>query len=269
MAKAWLILSGKGGVGKTLITASLATALSSRKERVCAIDAVTGMRDLDMMLGLEDRIVYDMLDVIRGDCTMDEALVSPPDLPRLSLLPAAQFARSSEVEAKAFAKLVRKLKSRFDHVLIDCPAGLEDNLRALVSDEITDCIVIATTDDMCIRSAERAVAALADCGVTYPHLIVNRLDAALIVSGEMYTAATVAQTLDLPLLGEIPEDPPLRRAVLGHKNPLQIDCEGRNALCRIAQRMLGEDVPLPAVGGTKPSLFRRPHLKPLKEVRAD
>lgn len=268
MAKAWLILSGKGGVGKTLITAALATAISSRKTRVCAIDASTGLRDLDMALGLENRIVYDMLDLIRGECTMEEALVSTENA-RLSLLPAAQFARASDVDAKSFGKIVRKMKTRFDHVLIDCPSGLEDSLRSLTGSEITDCVIVATPDDNCIRSAERAVTVLAECGLTYPHLIVNRLDHDLIVSGEMYTASTVAQTLDLPLLGEVPEDPALRRALLTHKDPTQIDCEGRHALCRIARRMLGEDVPLPAIGGTKPGLFRRPHLKPLKEVRAD
>ena len=268
MAKAWLIFSGKGGVGKTLITAALATAIQSRKERVCAVDAVTGLRDLDMALGLENRIVYDMLDLIRGECTMEEALVSPSDS-RLCLLPAAQFASPGDVDAKAFAKLVRKLKAKFDHVLIDCPAGIADNLRSLISDEIDECIAVTTPDDASVRCVERAVSVLGECGVDHPYLIVNRLDSDLIVSGEMYTASTVAQTLDLPLLGEVPEDALLRRAMLTHKNVMQIDCEGRHALARIAKRMCGEDVALPAIGGSKPGLFRRPHLKPLKEVRAD
>lgn len=269
MGKAWLILSGKGGVGKSTIAAALGTALSLEKERVCIIDADIGLRDQDILLGLENRIVYDLLDVLNGDCTAEQALVKPLEYPRLSLLPAAQFARSADLDIKALRKLLPKLKLAFDHVLIDCPTGIEDNVRNLLTDACNAALIICTPDDMCIRNAERVIAVLDEAKAPRPQLIVNRLESELISAGEMYSAKTVAETLDIQLLGEVPDDSAVYRALLTHKNLMLFDCEGQRALRRIAQRMRGVTVDLPAYGSRKPSLFSRKVYRPLKEVQAD
>ena len=269
MGKAWLILSGKGGVGKSTIAAALATALSLEKERVCVIDADIGLRDLDILLGLENRIVYDLLDVLNGDCTLKQALVEPLEYSRLSLLPAAQMARSGDLDPKAFVKQLKKLKLAFDHVLIDCPTGMEESVRALMTDACDEVLVVCTPDDMCIRNAERMLALTDEKQMKLRRLIVNRLQSDLIAAGEMYPAATVAATLDVPLLGEIPDDPILYRALLRHRNPLSFDCEGQRAFRRIAQRMRGVTVALPAFGSHKPGLVQRLTFPRMKEVRPD
>lgn len=160
---------------------------------------------------------------------MDDALVVPkPDaLPNLSLLPASQFARAKELEAKAFRKILRTLKSNFDHVLIDAPAGIERSLRGLLSNEINECVLVCTPDDVCIRNAERTASVLRKKGLTVQRVIVNRLNPDYIRRGEMYAAQTVALTLDMPLLGEIPEDAEIYRALLHHQSVMEGESEGR------------------------------------------
>ncbi len=267
MGTAWMIASGKGGVGKSTVTACVGRAMARTGRKVCIVDGDVGLRDQDAMLGLADRIVYDLLDVLEGRCRLEQALASPEDEERLTLLPASQFARAKEVKPGAFRKLLYKLKLRFDVVLIDCPAGIERSLRGLMNDAIDETVLICTPDDVCIRNVERAAGLIAQKELPRPRLIVNRLDEALIRGGEMYAAATVAATLDLELLGEIPDDPFLYRAALLHLSPMEIDCESREALLRIADRMMGLDRPLPGIGTTRLNWFRRLFDPTLKEVK--
>ena len=168
MGTAWIIASGKGGVGKSTLSACLGMEIARNGQRVCIVDADIGLRDQDVLLGVQDCIVYDILDVANGICPVDDALVVPkPDaLPNLSLLPASQFARAKELEAKAFRKILRTLKSNFDHVLIDAPAGIERSLRGLLSNEINECVLVCTPDDVCIRNAERTASVLRKKGLT-------------------------------------------------------------------------------------------------------
>lgn len=259
MGTAWIIASGKGGVGKSTLSACLGMEIARNGQRVCIVDADIGLRDQDVLLGVQDCIVYDILDVANGICPVDDALVVPkPDaLPNLSLLPASQFARAKELEAKAFRKILRTLKSNFDHVLIDAPAGIERSLRGLLSNEINECVLVCTPDDVCIRNAERTASVLRKKGLTAQRVIVNRLNPDYIRRGEMYAAQTVALTLDVPLLGEIPEDAEIYRALLHHQSVMEGESEGRNAIARIALRMTTDaDVPLPEYG-QKRTLFQR------------
>lgn len=267
MSKTWLIASGKGGVGKSTIVSCLATALARQGLRVCIVDADVGLRDQDALLGLENRIVYDLVDVCNKDCRLHQALISPPDMPTLHLLPAAQFARAKEVDPKAFRRLLADLRATHDHVLVDGPAGIERGLRGLLSAQYDETIIISTPDDVCIRNAERAVFTLEGKHLPWPSLIVNRLMPDIIRTGEMYAAQVVAQTLDLPLLGEIPEDATIYRAQLAHISPMDADCEGRRALLRIAGRMAGQDVPFPAYGAGKRPWYRRLLAPRIKEVK--
>ena len=196
MGTAWIIASGKGGVGKSTLSACLGMEIARNGQRVCIVDADIGLRDQDVLLGVQDCIVYDILDVANGICPVDDALVVPkPDaLPNLSLLPASQFARAKELEAKAFRKILRTLKSNFDHVLIDAPAGIERSLRGLLSNEINECVLVCTPDDVCIRNAERTASVLRKKGLTAQRVIVNRLNPDYIRLGEMYAAQTVSGT---------------------------------------------------------------------------
>ena len=160
MSTAWIIASGKGGVGKSTIAASVGITMAREGRKVCIIDGDVGLRDQDALLGLENRIVFDLLDVAEGRCRLEQALISPEEESRLSLLPANQFARAKELKPSAFRRILVRLKQKYDVVLIDCPAGIERNLRGLLNDEINECILVCTPDDICIRNAERAASVL-------------------------------------------------------------------------------------------------------------
>ena len=269
MSTAWIIASGKGGVGKSTITTNVGLAIAQAGKKVCIVDGDIGLRDLDVLLGLENRIAFDMLDVARGNCGLDQALISPLDAPNLSLLPANQFARAKELKADVFRRIIVRLKMRFDVILIDCPAGIERSLRGLLNQEIDECVLVCTPDDVCIRNAERTFGILTLKDMPRPRLIVNRLEEALIRADEMYSAAAVASALDMELLGEIPDDYFVYRAMLTHDTLLNIDCEARSAILRIAKRMLGDtDAPaLPGYGTKRLPWYRRWFEPTLKEVK--
>lgn len=266
MANVWLIASGKGGVGKSTITAGLGTGLARAGKRVCIVDTDIGLRDQDFMLGLENRVVFDLIDVAKKECLLAEALISPEATPGLSLLPASQFARSKDLDAQTFRSILVELKAVFDHILIDCPAGIERGLRSLLNEELTHTLLICTPDDVCIRNAERVAGLLAEKQAPAPQVIVNRLQEDLIRAGEMYSAQTVAQTLDLPLLGEVPDDRSVYRAALQHLPLMDVQCAACQALQRIVRRMNDEDAPLPGYGTAATPWFRQLFRPKLKEV---
>lgn len=270
MSKVWMIASGKGGVGKSTLTANIGRALAREGRKVCVVDTDIGLRDQDALLGLENRIVFDLLDVAERVCVLSQALISPEDESNLSLLPASQFARSKELERRAFRRVLKELKDNFDEVLIDCPAGIERGLRGLMNKEIDETVVVCTPDDVCIRNVERVVSIMEGKELPRPRVIVNRLDSDLVRSGEMYSAQTVASTLDVSLLGEVPDDPCVYRATLQHLSVMDIDCEARKTFQRIAKRMLGQDAPLPAYGTARLPWYRRVlHAGPEEVKRLD
>lgn len=267
MGKAWLVASGKGGVGKSTVVSSLGQALSRMGQKVCIIDADIGLRDQDALLGLENRIVYDLVDVCNKDCRLQQALISPGEDSTLFLLPASQFARAKELDPKAFRRIVAELKETFDHVLIDGPAGIERSLRGILTADYDETIIVCTPDDICIRNAERAVFTMEGKHLPHPQLIVNRLVPDLIEAGEMYSAQVVAQTLDLSLLGEIPDDRTVYRALITRLSLMDADCESQRALVRIARRMNGDSVPLPQLGTVKRAWYQQLFRRRIKEVK--
>ena len=258
--------SGKGGVGKSTVTANLAAALAQRGSRVIIIDADIGLRSQDALLSLENRIVYDLIDLAAGDCQPDQAILSNESVPGLYLLPAAQFSRAKKLDPRKFCRIIDNLRSSYDYILIDCPAGIERGLRNVLNAGADKVFLLTTPDDISVRSAERTRYLIEEKGVADICLIVNHLNEQLIRSGEMFSARTVSEVLDLPLLGEIPEDLSVYRSMLSHRLVLDIDCEARNAFMRIASRIQGKPVPFPAYGSRKKPFPRRLRYRPLKEV---
>lgn len=257
MAQTIAIASGKGGAGKSTVTANLGALLSRDGFRTLIIDADIGLRAQDALLGLENRVVYDLVDLIDGGCLPEEALLPCESWPGLFLLPAAQFSRAKAIDAKRFRRLLTPLRAGFDFVLIDCPAGLERGLRNVLGAGIDEILLVTAPDDLSLRCAERVRQLADEKGLERPRLIVNRIDPGLVRGHIMISAATASQVIDLPLLGEIPDDPAVGLALLKHTLPVLYDCEARRAFQRIASRLEGKETPFPDYGTEKEPFYRR------------
>ena len=266
LSQSVLITSGKGGVGKSTLTANLAVALARRGFSVVVIDADIGMRALDALLGLENSVVYDLIDVINKECIPEQALLEVPAVPGLRLLPASQFSRIGSLDSGRFRKLLKILKQSCDYVLIDSPAGIEKGFRILLNAVPDQSVLITTPDNLCVRDAERAAQLFESKHLPRPRLIVNRLDGELVRRGEMMSAKTAASVVDLPLLGEIPEDPVVYRAQLRTALFIDYDCPARRAVLRIAGRIAGESISFPEIGKEQIPFWRRIFPNKLKEV---
>ena len=266
MSKCIAVASGKGGVGKSVITANLAAALALNGSRVVVVDADIGLRSQDALLSLENRVVYDLVDLAKGECTLDQALLACESVPSLHLLPAAQFDRVKALRPDRFSDILHTLRTRYDYVFVDCPAGLERGLRNVLNAGVDETVLVVTPDDIALRSAERTAQVMDAKKAARPLLIVNRLDPVLVRSGEMMSAQTLAQVLDLQLLGVIPEDPVVYRSLLTHRLLVSCDCEARNAIVRIAGRLQGRTVRIPAFGVSRSRLFRHLFFRTVKEV---
>lgn len=256
MSQSWLILSGKGGVGKTMLTASLGMALAKRKLKCCCVDADLGLRDLDLLLGMENNVVFDMLDVARKDCKLKYALLQHHQLEDLSLLPASQSGSSKDLDGETFQKIVTKLKKRAGYVLTDAPAGVERGLKNLLPGSDYS-ILVTTPDDVSMRNAERVLALLEEKRRPRPMLVVNRVSTDLVLKGDMYSPQTVANVLDVPLLGYVPEDQAVVAALNRHESFMNQDCPAAQAMERICRRFLGEYVPLPEMIRKRKWFFRK------------
>ncbi len=243
LGRAIVVTSGKGGVGKTTTTANLGTALADAGKRVVVVDADVGLRNLDVVLGLENRIHKHLLDVIEKQATLDEALVRDRVRRSLYLLPAAQNREKDEVPEAAMAALVRTLQERFDFVLIDCPAGIEQGFRNAVIGA-GEAIVVTTPEVSAVRDADRVVGLLpAEMGT---RLIVNRVRPALVKKGTMMSVADVNNILRLDLVGVVPDEKEI--IIATNRGTPVVDIEGSEtgaAFRRIARRLLGERVAIP------------------------
>lgn len=254
MSQTWMIISGKGGVGKSMITSAVSIALARREMSCCCVDMDIGLRNLDMLLGMQNKVVYDVLDVAHKECKLKYALIGHPLHPQLSLLPAAQLGDVADMNAGDMERIVKKLKKRVGYVLLDAPAGLGRGIDNLLP-SVDHTILVVTPDDVSIRDAERVITRLEEAGKSRPMLIVNRVIPEMVADGEMYSPQTVAATLDVPLLGFVPEDRAVLAAINRHESFMEQNCPAREAVERITLRFLGEYVAMPSFETKKRGLF--------------
>lgn len=245
MGEAIVITSGKGGVGKTTTAANLGAALAMLGKKVCMIDTDIGLRNLDVLLGLENRIVFDLVDVVEGRSRLEQALVRDKRFEeRLVMLPASQTRDKNAVTQEQMEKLVRDLKPNYDYVLIDSPAGIEQGFHnaTVAADQA---IIVTTPEVSSIRDADRVIGILEKRGLTSPKLIINRIRPHMTKKLEQVGVDEIVQILGIDLLGIVPDD----EAVIKMTNegvPTVMDPHAKASLAyrNIARRILGESVPL-------------------------
>ena len=240
-----VITSGKGGVGKTTTSANIGTALAKSGMKVVLIDTDIGLRNLDLLLGLENRIVYTIVDVVEERCKLKQALVKDKKNPNLCLLAAAQTRDKSALNADQLKDICDKLKEDFDYVLIDCPAGIEQGFQNAIAG--ADRAIIVTTPEMsAIRDADRIIGLLeAKEGMDEYHLLINRVRPQMIKSNDMMSVEDVVEILSCELIGVIPEDTGIITST-NKGEPIVNEDESMagKAYRNVARRVMGEDVPL-------------------------
>jgi len=205
MSRIIVTTSGKGGVGKTTFTANIGMALARMGRTVVLVDADFGLRNLDLLLGLENRIVYTAVEVVTGECRLEQALVKDKREPKLVLLPAAQNRNKEAVTPEQMKQLVGTLTKNYEYIVIDCPAGIETGFKnAIVAAQ--EAIIVTTPEIAAVRDADRVVGLLEANGVKQIQLIVNRLRPAMVQMNDMMSVQDVQELLGIPLLGVVPED---------------------------------------------------------------
>ena len=249
------ITSGKGGVGKTTATANISVALAMRGQRVIALDADIGLRNLDVVMGLENRIVYDLVDAVEGRCRVRQAMVRDKRLPELYLLPAAQTRDKTAVTPEQMVEVCGDLRSEFDFILIDSPAGIEQGFRNAIT-PADEAIVVTTPEVSAVRDADRIIGLIEAAEKEPARLLINRLRPEMVEREDMLNIDDVLDILAIDLLGVVPEDEQIIIATnRGRPLALENHAQAGEAFSNIARRLLGEDVPLMTI--EKPSFFSR------------
>lgn len=244
MGEVIVITSGKGGVGKTTTTANIGTGLAAMGHKVVLVDTDIGLRNLDVVLGLENRIVYDLVDVVNENCRLKQALIKDKRFDHLFLLPAAQTKDKTAVNPEQMKKLCEDLKTEFDYVIIDCPAGIEQGFKNAIAGA-DRAIVVTTPEVSAVRDADRIIGLLEAAELNGPKLIINRIRPQMVKKGDMMDIDDMIEILAIDLLGVIPED----EAIVVSTNkgePVVLDNSSRagEAYRNISKRVTGQHVPL-------------------------
>lgn len=237
------VTSGKGGVGKTTTVANIAVALAAEGKKVVCIDGDIGLRNLDVILGLENRIVYDIVDIVEGRCRTRQAMIRDKRFPELFLIPAAQTRDKNAVSPSDMIKLCEELKSEFDWIIIDSPAGIERGFKNSIAP--SNIVIIVTNPEMsAVRDADRVVGLLEAEEKKAPYLVINRLKPDLVRRGDMLSVSDVYDLLRIEVIGIVPEDE--NTVIASNKGiPLAIEGKSRSGLAyrNIAKRLGGEKIP--------------------------
>lgn len=242
MGEVIVITSGKGGVGKTTTTANIGAGLAKLNKRVVVIDTDLGLRNLDVVMGLENRIVYNLIDVVEGKCRMKQALIKDKRYENLYLLPSAQTKDKSAVSPQQMKKLTEELAEEYDYVILDCPAGIEQGFKNAIAGA-KRAIVVTTPEVSAIRDADRIISLLGKNQITKIDLIINRIRMDMVKRGDMMSVEDVEEILAVNLLGVIPDD---EKVVIGTNQGepvIELDSLAGKAYFYICKRITGEDVP--------------------------
>ncbi|NLK00846.1 MAG: septum site-determining protein MinD [Clostridia bacterium] len=244
MGEVLVITSGKGGVGKTTTVANVGTGLAKEGHDVVLIDTDIGLRNLDVVLGLENRIVYDIVDVANGSCRLKQALIKDKRFDGLYLLPAAQTKEKTALTTDQMVELCESLKKDFDYVIIDCPAGIEQGFKNAIAGA-ERAVVLTTPEVAAVRDADRVIGLLEAAGITDPELIINRLRPQMVKHGDMMDIDDIIDILAVRLLGVVPEDE-LIVVSTNKGEPAVLDNKSRagEAYRNIIKRIVGEEVPI-------------------------
>lgn len=244
MGEAIVITSGKGGVGKTTTSANIGTALALQGKKVCMVDTDIGLRNLDVVMGLENRIIYDLVDVVEGRCRPAQALIKDKRFDELYLMPAAQTKDKDVISPDGVKKLIIELKNDFEYIIIDCPAGIEQGFRNAIAGA-DKAIVVTTPENAAVRDADRIIGLLENSNIRSPKLVINRVRANMMKNGEMLGIDEICSVLSIDLLGIVPDDEYVIKAANSGEPPV-MNPTSRAAIAyrNIARRILGETVPL-------------------------
>ncbi|GEK87975.1 septum site-determining protein MinD [Alkalibacterium putridalgicola] len=258
MGKAIVITSGKGGVGKTTSTANIGTALALQGKKVCLVDMDIGLRNLDVILGLENRIIYDIIDVVEGRAKLHQALIKDKRFnDQLFLLPAAQHADKNAINEIQMVDMVEELKKDFEYILIDCPAGIEQGFKNSIA-AADDAILVTTPEISAIRDADRIIGLIEQTAIEAPQLVINRIRKGMMEAGDVMDVEEITRHLSIKLLGIIFEDDEVVRAS-NKGNPVVLDPNhpSSQGYRNIARRILGDTVPLMTMKEEKVSIWKK------------
>jgi septum site-determining protein MinD len=245
MGRVIVVTSGKGGVGKTTTTANIGMALAQRNRKVAVIDADFGLRNLDLLLGLENRVVYTAVEVLAGECRLEQALVKDKRRPNLVLLPAAQNRTKDAVTPAQMRQLVMAIAKVYDYVLIDSPAGIEMGFQNAIA-AAQEALIVTTPEIAAVRDADRVIGLLEANNIKKTHLIVNRLRPKMVEANDMMSVEDVQEILAIPLIGVVPDD---ERVIVSTNRGEPLVTTGSapslagSAFDNIARRLEGETVP--------------------------
>ena len=234
MGEVIVITSGKGGVGKTTTTANVGTGLAMLGKKVVLIDTDIGLRNLDVVMGLENRIVYNLVDVVENNCRIKQALIKDKRYPNLYLLPSAQTKDKTAVTPEQMKKLADDLKEEFDYILMDCPAGIEQGFKNAI---------VTTPEVSAVRDADRIIGLLEANEIGSTHLVVNRLRTDMVKEGNMMSSEDVVEILAVDLIGVVPDDENIVISTNQGEPLVGKDCQAGQAYMNICHRILGEEVP--------------------------
>lgn len=242
--KTIVITSGKGGVGKTTSSANIGTALAMEGKKVCLIDADIGLRNLDVVMGLENRIVYDIVDVVENNCRLEQAMIRDKRYDGLYLLPAAQTRDKTSVTPFQMKELIEELKKEMDYIVVDSPAGIEQGFKNAIAG--ADRAIIVTTPEIsAVRDADRIIGLLEAEGVRDPEVIINRIRADMVDRGDMMGIDDMIEILAIDLIGIVPEDQGIVISTnKGEPIALNEKAKAGQAYRNIARRIMGEDLPM-------------------------
>ncbi|OPJ63757.1 septum site-determining protein MinD [Clostridium oryzae] len=244
MGEAIVVTSGKGGVGKTTTTANLGTALAAMGKKVTVVDGDTGLRNLDVLMGLENRIVFTLIDVIEDRCRLKQAMIKDKRFNNLYLLPTAQTRDKDDIKTEDMLKIINELKEEMDYVLIDCPAGIEQGFENAIAGA-DRAVVVVNPEVTSVRDADRVIGKLDAKGLERHELIINRLNVSMVKKGDMLNINDIIETLSVKLIGVVPDDRDITVST-NKGEPIVLDDKAYagQAFKNIAKRITGEEVPL-------------------------